>query len=85
MEGNRGSSLTRAEIRQAFSDPQWSERFPPVLSMPQAAELLQVPIGTIYQWRSRGLLDCCSKRVGKHVRFLRDRLIQQVFNEGLNP
>lgn len=67
--------LSAAEIAGMFSDPAWSARFPPILSITQAAELLQVPIETIRSWRSRGLLNCCSRRVGKHVRLFRDRFI----------
>lgn len=84
MDGSRRQSLTRAEIQQAFSDPHWAKQFPPILSVPQAAELLQVPVGTIYQWRSRGVVDDCSERVGKHVRFFRDRLVARVFLEGIH-
>lgn len=76
--------LTKQEISAAFSDPIWAGRFPPVLSIQQAAELLQVPVKTIYDWRSRGLLRGCCKKIGKHLRFLRDRLMKQIFNEGLN-
>lgn len=75
--------LSPAEIAAAFSDPVDAERFPPILTPQQAAELLQVPLDTIYQWRSRGLLDRCSRKVGKHVRFVRNRLIALLFNEGL--
>lgn len=60
-----------------------AERFPPVLTIQQAAELLQVPVQTLYQWRSRELLGTCCRKVGKHLRFYRDRLIKKAFNEGL--
>lgn len=77
--------LSDREIAAAFSEPRWAERFPPVLTLVQAAELLQVPLQTLYQWRSRGLLGHCSRKVGKHVRIYRDRLLKQVFNEGIDP
>ena len=67
-----------------FADPHWAGRFPPLLSPDQAAELLQVPKGTIYDWSSRGLLDGCKARVGKHLRLARDRLLQRIFNGGLH-
>ncbi len=79
-----GLNLSAAEIRATFDSAEWATRFPPVLSTPQAAELLQVPLDTIYDWSSRGLLKGCSRRAGKHLRFFRDRLISKVFNEGLN-
>ncbi len=47
--------LTPAELKAAFQEHSWSTRFPPVLSVEQAAELLQVPKGTIYDWR-KGLV-----------------------------
>ena len=77
--------LKDQEVAAAFATAQWSERYPPVLTLEQAAEMLQVPLQTLYQWRSRGRLRGCSRRVGKHVRVFRDRLIKQIFNEGLDP
>jgi excisionase family DNA binding protein len=78
-----GLKLTKAEIAAAFNDPHWAGAYPPVLSVDQAARLLQVPKRTIYDWSSRGLLRGCGRRVGKHLRLFRDRLLNQVFNEGL--
>ena len=54
-----------------------------MLSVDQAARLLQVPKATIYDWSSRGLLRGCGRRAGKHLRIFRDRLLTRVFNEGL--
>jgi excisionase family DNA binding protein len=76
--------LAAKELTHVFADPRWADRFPPILSVAQAADLLQVPMGTIYDWSSRGLLDGCKARVGKHLRLARDRLLQMVFNEGLH-
>ena len=84
MAGDESLRLTDKEISSAFADPHWAEQFPPVLSIEQAAELLQVPKATIYDWRSRGLLGTCSRKVGKRVRFFRDRLLRLVFNDGLS-
>lgn len=78
-----GLKLSEQEIKSAFAEGPWAKQFPPVLTIDQVAELLQVPKSTLYDWRSRGVLDRCSRRVGKRVRFFRDRLIQQIFNEGL--
>lgn len=75
--------LTPSEITAAFSADSWAERFPPLLTIDQAAELLQIPKSTLYDWRSRGLLSRCSRRVGKRVLFFRDRLVHFIFNEGL--
>jgi excisionase family DNA binding protein len=39
-----------------------------LLSPEQVAGLLQVPVGTLYQWRHRGE-GPRSMRVGRHIRF----------------
>lgn len=85
MDEHPGLKLTAKEITAAFADPEIQKRFPPVLSVEQAAQMLLVPVGTIYDWSSRGLLAGCGRRVGKHLRLWRDRLISKIFNEGLNP
>jgi len=83
MDGHDSLKLTDKEIAAAFTDAVYAQRFPPILSIEQAADLLQIPVPTMYQWRSRGLLGACCRKIGKHLRFYRDRLIKKVFNEGL--
>ncbi len=73
--------LTNSEISAAFANPGDADVFPPILTIEEAAALLQVPVETLRDWRSRGLLKGCSRRKGKRVRFFRDRLIQWYFNE----
>jgi excisionase family DNA binding protein len=80
MDGDQSLRLTDKEIASSFSDQFWAERFPPVLSPEQASELLQIPKQTLYQWRSQGRLGLSGRRIGKHLRFYRDRLLKQVFN-----
>ena len=80
---NENLKLTAKELAAAFSDPTWSKKYPPLMSIDQTAELLQISKDTIYDWRSRGLLKGCCRKVGKHLRFFRDRLIQKLMNEGL--
>jgi excisionase family DNA binding protein len=81
---NPSLKLTAQEIQRAFADTKWAEIFPPILTVEQAAKLLVVPKATVYDWSSRGLLSGCARRVGKHLRFVRDRLITKIFNEGLH-
>ena len=71
--------LTPREICAAFDRAEGTPT-PPVLTVDEAAALLRIPKATLYDWRSRGLLSGCCRKVGKHLRFFRDRLIQQVFN-----
>ena len=77
--------FTDAELAAVFSEPDLSRRFPPVLSVTQAAELLQVPVATIYDWSSRGLLRGCARRIGKRLRISRDRFLKQAFNNFNQP
>jgi len=83
MDGNNSLKLSAREITTAFQSPGWAEKYPPILTVDEAAALLRVPKATIYDWRSRGLLSGCCRKVGKHLRFFRDRLLQRIFDEGL--
>ena len=83
MSAHESLKLSDREIAALFSHPVDAERFPPLLTFDNAAELLQVPVGTLRDWRSRGYLTGCCRKMGKHVRFLRDRLVHKVFVEGL--
>lgn len=38
------------------------------LTTAQLAELLQVPVKTVYDWQARGIAPACY-RVGKHLRW----------------
>lgn len=84
MPTDKNLNLTDQEIAQAFSDPAIAAKFPPILDINLAAELLRVPVGTLRDWRSRGLLCNCSRRVGREIRFFRDRLVKQFFNHGFS-
>ena len=76
--------LSAKEISSLFADPTWAAKFPPILSVDQAAELAQVPKNTIYTWSSQGLLKDCSFRAGKYRRFVRNRFAHRIINEGIN-
>jgi len=75
--------LSSHEVAAAFAHDVWAVKFPPILSVDQAAELLQVPKATVYAWKSQGLLKGCCRRMGKYLRFFRDRLVLKLMNEGL--
>jgi excisionase family DNA binding protein len=83
LETDRNLKLTGREIAASFA-ADGSTPIPPIMTIDEAASLLRIPKATLYDWRSRGLLSDCSRKIGKHVRFFRDRLIHRVFNEGLN-
>jgi excisionase family DNA binding protein len=43
-----------------------------ILKVSEAAELLRLPVSTVYDYAKRGILP--SRRLGKHVIFLRPEL-----------
>ncbi len=53
---------------------------PEIITPAQLAELLQVSVSTIYQWRSTGRLDGVCRRRGKHVLIIRKKALQVIFN-----
>jgi len=83
MAADDSLKLTPREIAAAFEGSAGAQ-VPPILTVDEAAALLRVRKATLYDWRSRKLLTGCCRKVGKHLRFFRDRLIQRVFNEGID-
>ncbi len=61
---NHKMVIDQAELDQTFFENSGG-RFPPILNVQQAAELLQVSINTIYEWSSKGYLKGCSRKHGK--------------------
>ena len=56
MYKDSGLNLTEREVAATFESDRWAESFPPVLTIEQAAELLQVRPTTLREWRARGRL-----------------------------
>ena len=83
MDCDTNLKLSDSEIAQFFADPAMAARFPPILTLEEAGDLLRIPVGTLRDWHSRRLLDGCARKLGKEVRFIRDRLLKRVFNDGL--
>ena len=71
--------LTPEEVAQLFDNPD-GEKWPPVLTPAQAASLLGIARSTLYEWYAKGRLRDCGRKRGKHIRFLRDRLVQTFFS-----
>ncbi|HWL10743.1 MAG TPA: helix-turn-helix domain-containing protein [Planctomicrobium sp.] len=83
MAGKDALRISKDEIANSFATGEWGNQFPPILTVDQAAELLSIPKATLYAWRSQGKLKGCCQKLGKHLRFYRDRLVQTVLNEGI--
>ena len=71
--------LTAEELTTNCASGPGAEKFPPILTIAQAADMLQVPVGTLRFWRTTGRLNGCSRRYGRVLRFYRDRLIRWFF------
>ncbi len=60
---DNGLGLTATEVAAPFLGSDSARKYPPIMTAQQAAELLQVPLNTIYDWSSRGLLKGCAVAV----------------------
>lgn len=75
-----GIKLTKKEIAAAFGNDEAGE-FAAVLTMEEVSAMLQVPMSTLKQWKAEGRFDGSFRRVGKRVRWFRDRVIECYFNK----
>jgi excisionase family DNA binding protein len=71
--------LSKPEIQQAFADGPGTQ-FPPILTVAQLADLVQISPKTIYEWIAKGRLDGAFRKRGKHLLVWRDRAIDILFN-----
>ena len=79
MVSTRRRPLSNDEIAQAFAGP-GGERYGPILTPGQLAELAGVSAKTIYDWLAKGRLDGAYRKRGKHVLLWRDRALHILFN-----
>jgi len=75
--------FSNAEIAAILRERNEAERFPPIFTLGQVVELLQIPQETIGAWRSRERLNGCCCKVDDHLRLNRNHPIQIVFDEEL--
>ena len=51
MKTNKGEPiLVKRDLVAMFADPTWAAKFPPVMTLDQLAELLQISKETLYNW-----------------------------------
>ncbi len=72
--------LTQEVLVRLASDPDWVTKYPPILTVDQAANLVIVSKHTIYAWSSEGKLARCSNKSSGVLRILRDKFLLQFFN-----
>jgi excisionase family DNA binding protein len=75
--GRLAPRLTNAEIEDVTIG---EDSAGPVLTTAAIAKLLAVSKKTIDEWVSRGFLDGTFRKRGKHRLFLRERVLDRVFN-----
>jgi excisionase family DNA binding protein len=71
--------LSTTEIQRALADGDRA-RVGPILTPAQLADLVQVSVKTVYEWLTKGRLDGCFRKRGKHVLIWRDRAVDLIFN-----
>jgi hypothetical protein len=76
--------LSAKDVAAIFADPVTAAKYPLLLTPDEAALLARVSKQTLYGWSSQGLLKGCSRKVGKHLRILRDKFFLKIINEGLH-
>ena len=55
---------------------EYAGKYPAYLLVAQAAEIAQVPLGTIYDWSSRGLFDAFKTQRGRRIRPNRESFVR---------
>lgn len=58
---------------------EYARLYPPLITLKQAELIAQVPMGTIYDWSSRGLFLRFKSRRGRHIRLNRDEFVCWLF------
>lgn len=71
--------MTDNEIAKVTAE--YATKYPALISLDQAAAIAQVPIGTLYDWSSRGFLDAFKSVRGRHRRLVRDAFVRWLLGE----
>ncbi len=78
--GKNREILSLDEIHRAFERPPW-DRFGPIVTPEQLAEITGRSKSTIYLWIGKGRLKGAIRKRGKGVLVWRDRAIHHLFND----
>ena len=71
--------MSNPEIGRLVAE--YASRFPPLITVGQAAEISHRKIQTIYDWSSRGVLDGCKARRGGILLLVRDGFVRFLLDE----
>ena len=72
-------NLSRGELQAPFNGD-LAKAFPVILSPKKLADLLGLPVKSIYAWIAAGRLDGCFRKRGKHNLIWRDKALDRIFN-----
>jgi len=75
----RERRLSQDELQKPFTGD-FGDKYPPIVSPQQLADLLGYAVSTIYFWLKQGRFDGAFRKRGKHVRFWRIRALDLFFN-----
>lgn len=73
------ANLTERQAKALFDGIE--DRYPPILTYAQAAEIAQVSVSTLKGWFSQGKFAKCVKR-SKPGRVLRDAFVRELMKDG---
>ena len=76
---DRKLNLSASEISRPF-EGELGKTFPVILSPILLAQILGLPVKTIYRWISIGRLNGCYRKRGKRCLIWRDRALNKLFN-----
>lgn len=82
VNAHGGIGLTPEEVVAAFELPQLIKLFPPFLSPDSLADLLHVGRSTIYRWIAHDYLDGTFTKRTDGLRFNRNNVLLNLFNNG---
>jgi excisionase family DNA binding protein len=75
----RTRPISRDDFARAFAGA-GAERYLPILSPAQLADLLGLSVKTVYEWLAKGRLDGAFRKRGKHNLIWRDRALDILLN-----
>jgi len=72
--------MTSQQINETIEE--YSTKYPALITTGHAAQIANAPIGTIYDWSHRGLLDTFKCSRGRRVLFHRNDFIRWLMTSG---
>lgn len=68
------------EIQINILVAEYRKNYRPLITLPEAAEIARVPLATVHDWSSRGLLDAFKSKRGRRVLLELEAFVRFVVN-----